>query len=159
MNAAQTLPTSSSGVEQTFSGVKLIKTLLRNRLSADKVEAILLILQSYGGKKKIEISDKLVSLLKEVKGKFYQKKKSKVRASPTSQETLKRIKSNEEEEEKKNSQDDIAIVLNSSQNDSECDDIEEEAIWDNIPSYGEKIEFLTETNPKDQEMEIESPKT
>ena len=159
VNAAQTLPTSSSGVEQTFSGVKLIKTLLRNRLSADKVEAILLILQSYGGKKKIEISDKLVSLLKEVKGKFYQKKKSKVRASPTSQETLKRIKSNEEEEEEKNSQDDIAIVLNSSQNDSECDDIEEEAIWDNIPSYGEKIEFLTETNPKDQEMEIESPKT
>ena len=63
---AQSLPTSSSDVEQAFSGIKLIKTLLRNRLSAEKIESILLIIQAYGGKKRIKIDKKLVDLHKDL---------------------------------------------------------------------------------------------
>ena len=79
---AQSLPTSSSDVEQTFSGIKLIKTLLRNRLSAEKIESILLIIQAYGGKKKIDIDKKLIELHEDLSKVFSEKKKSKIRNSP-----------------------------------------------------------------------------
>jgi len=61
--AAKSLPTSSSDVEQVFSDIKLIKTLLRNKLSAEKVEAILLLIQSYGNQRQIIIKKKIIQLI------------------------------------------------------------------------------------------------
>ena len=69
------------------------------------------------------------------------------------------MKSNEEEEEKKLTRWYCQSVKTFPPDNSECNEIEEEAIWYIILSCGEKVGFLTEANPKDQEMEIESPKT
>jgi len=43
--AAQTLPTSFTNIEQTFSESKLLKTYLRNQMSEKSLEALLLISQ------------------------------------------------------------------------------------------------------------------
>jgi len=158
VNAAQSLPTSSSDVEQTFSGVKLIKTLLRNRLSVDKVEAILLILQSYGGKQKIVINEKLLFLLKEVEEKFYEKKKTKIRASDMKRDSFKQVKHNEEEVKENYIQEKIYVSLNSSQNEIENEEVDREVIWDNISTIEERIE--TEVWTQDVSViEIETTKT
>ena len=158
VSAAQALPTSSSDVEQTFSGVKLIKTLLRNRLSADKVEAILMILKAYGGKKKIEISEKLVSLFRKVEEKFYEKKKSKIRASTLDKETSKQMKYSYEEQKENIVQENTHFNFSSPQDGSENNELaDEEVFWDEILLDIEKNETLIEPK-QDDEIEIETQK-
>ena len=130
---AQSLPTSSSDVEQTFSGIKLIKTLLRNRLSAEKIESILLIIQAYGGKKKIDIDKKLIELHEDLSKVFSEKKKSKIRNSPNL------LEKNEEEKIDSFSKDkDHNELIVENAEDVKID--EEEVIWDNILSCGEKVQ-------------------
>ena len=55
-----TLPTSSSGVEQAFSQVKLVKNLLRSRLSEKLTEALMVIAQEYQDCDDISVSDDMI---------------------------------------------------------------------------------------------------
>ena len=118
--------------------------MIRNRLNAEKVEAILFILQAYGGKRKIIIHDKLVSLLKDVEEKFYEKKKSKVRKlSPQNRDNLKLAKMSAEEEREDGVVESIHISLPGSQDEEDVEDegdleLEERVMWDNIPVDEEK---------------------
>jgi len=57
---AQTLPTSSSNVEQTFSEIKLLKPNLRNQLSDRSLEALLIINQELRIIKKFKVSNLLI---------------------------------------------------------------------------------------------------
>lgn len=76
VKAAHALPTSSSDVEQCFSGMKLVKTLLRNRLSEERLEAILLIIQEYKDKKALVITSEMLNLFKNAKEKLNLRKSS-----------------------------------------------------------------------------------
>ena len=58
--AAHSLPTSSSNMEQSFSKMKLIKSLLRSSLQEDTVQSLLLIAQEYQDVDEIEIPQKLI---------------------------------------------------------------------------------------------------
>ena len=116
-NAAQSLPTSSADVEQTFSGVKLIKTLLRNKLSAENIEAILLIIQSYGKQRKIIIEKKLVQFYQEVSKQINERKRAKIRLSPVLEQSLRKEegfqeKSREETKEEANHENDLSDDFN-----------------------------------------------
>jgi len=44
---AHLLPTSTSGIEQVFSSLKLVKSNLRNRLNENSVQSLILILQKF----------------------------------------------------------------------------------------------------------------
>jgi len=61
--AAQLLPTSSADVEQCFSDAKLIKTLLRNRLSETSFEALLLISEEVRTNGKLSVTKDMVERL------------------------------------------------------------------------------------------------
>ena len=117
---AQSLPTSSSDVEQIFSGIKLIKTLLRNRLSAEKIESILLIIQAYSGKKQIEIDNNLLKLHQDLSKFYSEKKRGKIRSSPS---LVERSKTEEEIKES------LAIFEEKLNEDEDFDG--ELAVWDN----------------------------
>ena len=72
---AQTLPTSSASLEQSFSIIKLSKTHLRNKLSQPSLEGIVYIGQEFRDKIDIEISQKMVDAFLEVR-KVFNKQKS-----------------------------------------------------------------------------------
>ena len=69
IRAVQALPTSSVGIEQTFSTVKLVKTLIKNQLGPESLEATLLIMQAFP-EKTIEITDGMMNSCKMVKESF-----------------------------------------------------------------------------------------
>lgn len=72
-NAAQTLPSGSSDIENTFSETKLFKTLLRNQLSDQSLEALLLIDQEFKIHNRFHVSDGLLALYE---NNFSKKKKA-----------------------------------------------------------------------------------
>ena len=116
--AAQSLPTSSSDIEQSFSQMKLVKTLLRNSLKNESLEAILLIVQEFN-KKKIVISDEFVTLSKLVKDKINERKMTnKRKASLFDKSKLEESKVNQDEGMKEPRIDDEEI------------EIEERILWD-----------------------------
>lgn len=62
---AHALPTSSAGIEQSFSLVKLVRSNLRNNLKEETTQALLLIAQEF--KEGYEVTDELISLYYEWK--------------------------------------------------------------------------------------------
>ena len=71
---AESLPTSSATIEQSFSNIKLIKTDLRNRLGELSLEGLILVGQEFRSEKKIIIEEPMLSLYKNVCSGFYKKK-------------------------------------------------------------------------------------
>jgi len=71
---AESLPTSSAGVEQSFSQIKLLKSDLRNRLEEATLEGLVLISQEFSESKNICIDEKMIKLFLEVKKNFNKKK-------------------------------------------------------------------------------------
>ena len=67
VSAAQTLPTSSSAIEQTFSVMGLFKNEKRSQLSPEGLEALLLLHQNYPFGKTFQVTDELIQKYKEVK--------------------------------------------------------------------------------------------
>jgi len=63
----ESLPTTSAGLEQSFSQVKLMKTDLRNRLGEETLEGLMLISQEFGEKAGLEINEKVIELFIDVK--------------------------------------------------------------------------------------------
>jgi len=71
------LPTSSAAVEQSFSLVKLVKTVLRNQLSELTLQSILMICERYKDLRKeesIEITDDMIRVYEERKLNINQRK-------------------------------------------------------------------------------------
>jgi len=71
---AQTLPTSSASIEQSFSTLKLVKTPLRNKLSQSSLEGIAFVSQEFREKNDIDISQKIIEAYQEVKRVFNSQK-------------------------------------------------------------------------------------
>lgn len=67
VRAAQTLPTSSSTIEQTFSVLGLFKDEKRSKLSKEGLEGLILLHQSFPKEKTFDIPKKLVSMFKDMK--------------------------------------------------------------------------------------------
>jgi len=67
---AETLPTSSATIEQSFSNVKLLKTQLRNRLSEKSLKGLILVGQEFREKQDIEIGNEVITLYKKVRQEF-----------------------------------------------------------------------------------------
>jgi len=67
VSAAQTLPTSSSAIEQTFSVMGLFKNEKRSQLSPEGLEALLLLHQNYPFGKTFQVTNELIQKYKEVK--------------------------------------------------------------------------------------------
>ena len=65
--AAMILPTSSSNIEQLFSIFKQVKTLIRNSLNTDNLEAILLLSQEYKERNSRIITQELLHLFNSLK--------------------------------------------------------------------------------------------
>ena len=78
---AEALPTTSAGLEQSFSQIKLLKTDLRNRLEESTLEGLALISQEFSEAKSVQIDDKMVKLFLEVKKNFNKAKKVKKNSS------------------------------------------------------------------------------
>jgi len=72
---AETLPTTSAGLEQSFSQIKLLKKDSRNRLEESTLEGLVLISQEFSEAKRVQIDDKMVKLFLEVKPVYYPLKK------------------------------------------------------------------------------------
>ena len=71
---AETLPTTSAGLEQSFSQVKLLKTDIRNRLQEATLEGLVLVSQEFYEKTGLDIDEKMIKLFIEVKKTFNNKK-------------------------------------------------------------------------------------
>jgi len=70
---AHALPTSSAGVEQSFSYIKLIKSAIRNRLHEDTLQSLVMISEEHRDKN-IVISDEVIELLEEEKERLNKRK-------------------------------------------------------------------------------------
>ena len=94
LSTVHALPTSSSGLEQSFSRLKFVKNALRSRMKAETVQALLLISEAFQGKDEITISNLMVELFDQVRF-VLNKRKSSAK--------IKEFQSNEESkiEEKK----------------------------------------------------------
>ena len=64
---AESLPTSSATIEQSFSNIKLLKNDLRNRLSELSLEGLILVGQEFRNKQKIPINEKIIQLYQKCK--------------------------------------------------------------------------------------------
>ena len=81
---AHSLPTSSAGVEQSFSWLKLIRNVLRSRLQEETTQALLLIAQAFHSEDFV-VSDEMIIMYDEIKAALidrktpilYQKEKEK----------------------------------------------------------------------------------
>lgn len=71
---AEALPTTSAGIEQSFSQIKLFKSDLRNRLSEATLEGLVFIFQEFQENNTVCVSEKLMKSFVETK-KGYNKKK------------------------------------------------------------------------------------
>jgi len=71
---AESLPTSSATIEQSFSNIKLIKTDLRNRLSELSLEGLILIGQEFRSQNKFSVTETMVELFENVSKEFWKKK-------------------------------------------------------------------------------------
>jgi len=65
--ASHSLPTSSAGIESSFSRMKLIKNNSRTSLKEETLQSLLLIFQEFEGKEEILISEKLLKACKKPK--------------------------------------------------------------------------------------------
>jgi len=74
---AETLPTSSSPLEQSFSVIKLLKTDIRNSISEESLEGLILIGDQYRDTGKIFVTEKMIDLYEKVRLVFNEKKKGK----------------------------------------------------------------------------------
>jgi len=72
---AETLPTTSAGIEQSFSLLKLLKTEKRNQLQDSTLEGLTLVSQEYSDHKQSFINEKIMKLFMQVKNEFNVKKK------------------------------------------------------------------------------------
>ena len=75
---AQTLPTSSAPIEQSFSVIKLLKTDLRNSLTEESLEGLILIGEEFRDRNQLLITEKLLSLYRNTKSSFIEKKHSRI---------------------------------------------------------------------------------
>lgn len=125
--AAQSLPITSSNVERAFSGIKLVKTLIRNKLSDLRLSSIYMIIEQYQDTKMFNINQEVLNLYEQVKSEFrIQKHKRKA----------KEISGKEIEERKEEDK--------FQENLEEANSIEEEyKIWDNMESLERKVRTLT----------------
>jgi len=71
---AETLPTTSAGIEQSFSQIKIFKTDLRNRLNEESLEGLILISQEFVQSGRISIDERMMQLFKQAQKNFYSKK-------------------------------------------------------------------------------------
>ena len=71
---AETLPTTSAGLEQSFSQVKLLKTDIRNRLSEETLEGLMFVTQEITPKSGLNIDEKVLTKFIEVRKKFNEKR-------------------------------------------------------------------------------------
>jgi len=69
MKVAHVLPTSSAGVEQTFSSLKLIRSSIRNRLKEDTVQSLLMISEEFKDEH-FEIDEEMMNSLEQTKKNF-----------------------------------------------------------------------------------------
>ena len=72
---AESLPTTSAGIEQSFSQIKLLKSDLRNRLHESTLEGLILISEEFKAKKAISIDERVLKLFIDTKKEFNRKKK------------------------------------------------------------------------------------
>ena len=72
---AESLPTTSAGLEQSFSQIKLFKSEIRNRMTEATLEGLILISQELAENKYLNVDEKMIKLFQEVKSNFHQKKK------------------------------------------------------------------------------------
>ena len=70
---AHSLPTSSAGIEQSFSTLKFVKNALRSNLLEETTQSLLLIAQKYQNNE-IEVSDTMVELYNKMKEKLNRRK-------------------------------------------------------------------------------------
>lgn len=73
---AHALPTSSSGVEQSFSSMKLIKSAIRNRLHEETVQSLMMICEEHR-ENGIIISEEMVQLYEQQKEELRLRKSNK----------------------------------------------------------------------------------
>ena len=71
---AETLPTSSAPVEQSFSIVKLLKTDIRNSLTEESLEGLMLVGEEFREKQYLNSSKEMLDRYNIVKADFYLKK-------------------------------------------------------------------------------------
>ena len=71
---AESLPTSSATIEQSFSNIRLIKTDLRNRLNELSLEGLILIGQEFRSQNKFSVTETMVELCENVSKEFWKKK-------------------------------------------------------------------------------------
>ena len=74
---AETLPTSSATIEQSFSNVKLLKTDIRNRLNEASLEGLFLVGQEFREKNKLTVTPQMITLYRKVHEEFNAGKKIK----------------------------------------------------------------------------------
>lgn len=130
--AAQSLPITSSNIERAFSSIKLVKTLLRNQLSEDRLSSIYMIIEEFQEKGKLPIDKTMLDLYETVKESIRIKN---LKRKHTNQELKK------ENEEEKNSDERIPFNNNSEQ--EEYSRVEEEfPIWDNCETFERKHHIL-----------------
>ena len=79
---AESLPTTSAGVEQSFSQVKLFKSDIRNRLQESTLEGLIFIFQEYTKSQTLSIDERIINSFNQVK-KEYNIKKVAHKKSPT----------------------------------------------------------------------------
>ena len=70
---AHALPTTSAGIEQSFSWLKLIRNVLRSNLQEETTQALLLIAQAFHSKDFI-ISDEMLNSYEEIKANLMERK-------------------------------------------------------------------------------------
>ena len=73
---AQTLPTSSAPLEQSFSIIKLLKTDLRNSLTEGSLEGLILVGDEYREQEDILVTEKMLHYYYQVKKTFNETKNS-----------------------------------------------------------------------------------
>jgi len=81
---AESLPTTSAGVDQSFSLVKLIKSDIRNRLQETTLEGLIFVAQEYSETQIISIDSRIINLAIQLK-KDYAIKKVIKKKSPQNQ--------------------------------------------------------------------------
>jgi len=75
LNIAHVLPTTSAGVEQTFSLLKLIRSSLRTNLREETVQSLALIHQRFQDIRKFSVSDEMLKTFDQAKMKIIERKK------------------------------------------------------------------------------------
>jgi len=94
---AESLPTTSAGIEQSFSQIKLVKSDIRNRLHEATLEGIILISQEFSDHQKISVDEKMIHLFKKTKKEFNLKKVVKKNTEPKKTDSIEKVPIEEKE--------------------------------------------------------------